>query len=328
MTRETKIGLLVGLAFIIVIGILLSDHLTQSTEPQPAVLAVAGNGVRSATAVPGVTGAANPPITQVAAPTNVQPANPVPTRDELTPHAPPVQIVKVGAPTITTGSANDQQQTNQARTEVTSSSGSDSTDSNTTDNPPAPPVAESNSESTGGGVANALQNAAKQHGEELVPVGGSSKTTPSTPTQTGTKQYVAVEGDSLSKIAAKVFGSNTKANREAIIAVNPGLKSDPNKIIVGKTYNIPASGGTESVATQTPAPQPAPTVTTATNDKSNWYTVKEGDTLSAIAQEQCGTIGAIAAILELNKDSLKDANHVVVNMKLRLPNKPVATAAN
>ena len=32
MTRETKIGLLVGLAFIIVIGILLSDHLTTRGE--------------------------------------------------------------------------------------------------------------------------------------------------------------------------------------------------------------------------------------------------------------------------------------------------------
>ena len=39
MTRETKIGLLVGLAFIIVIGILLSDHLTSSTEPPMATLA-------------------------------------------------------------------------------------------------------------------------------------------------------------------------------------------------------------------------------------------------------------------------------------------------
>ena len=37
MTRETKIGLLVGLAFIIVIGILLSDHLTSSTEPPKTV---------------------------------------------------------------------------------------------------------------------------------------------------------------------------------------------------------------------------------------------------------------------------------------------------
>ena len=33
MTRETKIGLLVGLAFIIVIGILLSDHMTSTTQP-------------------------------------------------------------------------------------------------------------------------------------------------------------------------------------------------------------------------------------------------------------------------------------------------------
>src|SRR5665213_2230663 len=33
MTRETKIGLLVGLAFIIVIGILLSDHINTTTDP-------------------------------------------------------------------------------------------------------------------------------------------------------------------------------------------------------------------------------------------------------------------------------------------------------
>src|SRR6476620_8690780 len=53
MTRETKIGLLVGLAFIIVIGILLSDHLTTSTEPPQATLADAGNNVRSGVTTPG-----------------------------------------------------------------------------------------------------------------------------------------------------------------------------------------------------------------------------------------------------------------------------------
>src|ERR1041384_684599 len=36
MTRETKIGLLVGLAFIIVIGVLLSDHIGTVTQPAPA----------------------------------------------------------------------------------------------------------------------------------------------------------------------------------------------------------------------------------------------------------------------------------------------------
>ena len=39
MTRETKIGLLVGLAFIIVVGILLADQLGRSIEPPPANVA-------------------------------------------------------------------------------------------------------------------------------------------------------------------------------------------------------------------------------------------------------------------------------------------------
>ena len=65
MTRETKIGLLVGLAFIIVIGILLSDHLTSATEPQGAQLAQVAGNVRTGMTVPGG-GGANPPITTVA----------------------------------------------------------------------------------------------------------------------------------------------------------------------------------------------------------------------------------------------------------------------
>ena len=45
MTRETKIGLLVGLAFIIVIGILLSDHINSSNDPAPAAMGKAYDDV-------------------------------------------------------------------------------------------------------------------------------------------------------------------------------------------------------------------------------------------------------------------------------------------
>src|SRR5688500_17572466 len=97
MTRETKIGLLVGLAFIIVIGILLSDHLTSATEPQQAQLAQVAGNVRNGVAVPG--GAqAQPPITQVQPPADVTPQQPVMTKEELTPKQPPVEIVKIGGP--------------------------------------------------------------------------------------------------------------------------------------------------------------------------------------------------------------------------------------
>src|SRR5437868_7462376 len=84
MTRETKIGLLVGLAFIIVIGILLSDHLTSSTEPPPAPLAGAGSSVRSAVTTPA--GAGNPPITPVVTTPQVTPQQTVLTRNELAQH--------------------------------------------------------------------------------------------------------------------------------------------------------------------------------------------------------------------------------------------------
>ena len=48
MTRETKISLLVGLAFIIVIGILLSDHFRSTQELPQAVLADVGATARRA----------------------------------------------------------------------------------------------------------------------------------------------------------------------------------------------------------------------------------------------------------------------------------------
>src|SRR6476646_4079079 len=94
ITRETKIGLLVGLAFIIVIGILLSDHLTSSTEPMQAALGQAGDSARQAVATPG---AAQPPI-NVVSPVSMLPKNAVPTQNELQ-KPNPVQIVQVGGPT-------------------------------------------------------------------------------------------------------------------------------------------------------------------------------------------------------------------------------------
>src|SRR5947209_20471073 len=81
MTRETKIGLLVALAFIIVIGILLSDHMTSTSEPPLAQLQQAGNNLRSGLGQP----ASDNPAPVVVTPQNVTPGQTVLTRDELNP---------------------------------------------------------------------------------------------------------------------------------------------------------------------------------------------------------------------------------------------------
>jgi nucleoid-associated protein YgaU len=49
------------------------------------------------------------------------------------------------------------------------------------------------------------------------------------------------------------------------------------------------------------------------------YTVRAGDTLSAIAKEQLGSAGAFMKIFELNKDQLTDPNVIKPGQVLRLP---------
>src|SRR4051794_14374653 len=92
MTRETKIGLLVGLAFIIVIGILLSDQLMRSTEPPAAPLASVADTLRKGTVTPAP---ARQPVAQVQTPQDVSPDTAVPTKDDITRRPPPVSFVEV-----------------------------------------------------------------------------------------------------------------------------------------------------------------------------------------------------------------------------------------
>ena len=49
------------------------------------------------------------------------------------------------------------------------------------------------------------------------------------------------------------------------------------------------------------------------------YTVKSGDTLSAIAKEHLGSAGAYMKIFELNKDQLSDPDKIKPGQVLRLP---------
>jgi nucleoid-associated protein YgaU len=352
MTRETKIGLLVGLAFIIVIGILLSDHLTSATEPQQAQLAQVAGNVRNGVAVPGGANV-QPPITQVQPPADVTPQQPVMTKEELTPRQPPVEIVKIGGPANPpTAQHQPQQPVQPEKTE------------------PAKPQAPANAEPPITVVdtkpldpsKNPLARVAEAFKEEIVQVGGDAapKSEPTKPTiaaaalPPGARHYKAAAGDSLSRMASRFLGSDTKANRDAILAVNPTLQKNPDIIVLGRTYVIPAAP-TASVApaplpstsTQVPPvvpppvpapieiaqqpvpPVPAPIVppvTPAPAPGESFYVVKPGDSLTKIAVEQLGTASAVPALMDLNKDALKGTDRIRPNMKLRLPAKPIAAA--
>jgi LysM repeat protein len=344
MTRETKIGLLVGLAFIIVIGILLSDHMATTTEPQQAALNTAADNNRAAIAVPNESrgGAVLP---NNITPRDITPGGQVPTRGELTQQR-PIGDISVGGP-VNTGVA-------------TNSTTATNTGSNTSvalQDPANTQVASNNIPPGPTGVDPRLLDTARNNGEELVNLGtrqppstGSTTGSNSTPPHDGQrttiattgKTYTVEAGDTLGKIASKTMGSNTKANRDALVKANPQI-ANPNKVVIGQVYNIPtatlvpppSSAGSQQPGTRVLPLQPLtpPTTTardtrttTAASDSTITYTVKAGDNLYRIASDHVGNPQAVAAIKELNKDVLKGGDGIRVGMRLKLPAKPVASA--
>lgn len=73
--------------------------------------------------------------------------------------------------------------------------------------------------------------------------------------------------------------------------------------------DIQVTGGAASRSTAAPAAPAA----------AKTYTVKAGDTLSAIAKEHLGSAGAYMKIFELNKDQLTDPDKIKPGQVLRLP---------
>jgi nucleoid-associated protein YgaU len=340
MTRETKIGLLVGLAFIIVIGILLSDQLMRSTEPPAAPLATVGDTLRKGTTTPA---SHNRPAPVAVTSQNVAPENEVPTKDEITRQPPPVTFVQIGGrggasadgANVTVGSAQPVTRGDNTRAEGGV-------------NQAGPVGVDGPRETALRGQApqgRTIEEVAARMGETLLGPDGQplrASRPLSQPAQKGAqrpvvslagngmKQYTVAAGDSLSRIALRQMGANTKANRDAIVKANPSLQADPDRVIIGQTYNIPQTAGSAAQAQTPPAVTNPPAVErTPAPIKAAvaeyWYQVQPGDNLWKIAKEQLGDATTIPAIKELNKATVKNWNVLPAGTKLKLPARPVAS---
>jgi len=332
MTRETKIGLLVGLAFIIVIGILLSEHVSSTNEPQPAPLNTAGGNVRDGVVTPGAVDD-GPPISIAGAPVDA-PRQIVPTNVDLHPPAPSVAFV----PPTGTGRATPR------RDPAFNGTFAAGIDGN-----PSP-----------GGVTSAPADLVRQHPDVLAydPNGPTPPARPAPPAPPLT--YTAVAGDSVSRMAGRLMGGNNRTNRDLLIRANPTLQNDGNVVVIGRTYVIPkalaagstgSTGSTSSPQASSPqasspqasaslagspqsGAQPAPRGPTAVEpaarpaDSARWYTVKGDDNLWRIAESQLGSGTAWTQIRDLNKDVLKGGETVHPNMRLRLPAKTAVAGAD
>jgi LysM repeat protein len=110
--------------------------------------------------------------------------------------------------------------------------------------------------------------------------------------------YSVQWGDTLSRLAAR-FG----VSMQSIIDANN--ISNPDLIYAGQTLEIPDGNAT-------PAPQPPPSTTP--QPQTGTYTVKSGDTLSAIARRMGTTVTAIA-----QANNIRNVNLIYVGQVLTIP---------
>ena len=298
MTRETKIGLLVGLAFIIVVGILLSDHINTSTDPIRADATNIFGKVEQSVDAPDSRQKGQTEI--VMPPQSVVPHNSVPTTPRSERH------VDTGNSVIDVGPGKDPSTTElparRPQGPVVMVAPADSnpdvvTDVNT--NPANNASVFSGQDST---VNNLVSEAARKDEQIVSPNGSPVGISPApvkpqiTVVQSNGKQVKAEEGDNVSKLAGKYMGANTLANREAIIKANPSMTPDGHLVFAGRTYVIPvpvaapASAPVAVAPTPTPS-KPAPVAAAqkpAASESGNYYTEKENETLWKIAAAQLG----------------------------------------
>ena len=134
------------------------------------------------------------------------------------------------------------------------------------------------------------------------------------PTTTAPEQTHTVrEGDTLWSIAQRYYGNGAL---HADLTKFNGLPAG-SALEVGQKLRIPARSGLGQ-----PAPKPAASPGPKGGDGYKVYTVQAGDTLSQIAQRECGSVSKMYDIRDAQGRSIGEPDDFVlrVGMTLRLPN--------
>ncbi len=290
MSREAKIGLLVALAFVLVIGLLLSDHVTVATRDAQAPLAATGQSVRNGLTVPG----------------NHLEGVVVPEAEVKVSRPYVSQPTAQQASAVTASAPDPFAEVVVTRSQPTETLAEQATGAATPLDPQA--AAEWSHEQPNSTPASTLEQAAAAAGQPVETVESASA---SAATQlVRVQEYTAQPGDSLGKIARRTMGSDTPDTRSALLKLNPELARNPDLIIAGRAYKIPADAPAAATLDREPA-RPAAGGRT--------YTVKPGDVLGTIAQHQLGTSRRWKEIVALNGDLLSDPRDLQVGMVLQLP---------
>lgn len=282
MTRETKIGLFVGMGVIILIGILISDHLSHAQKQQAPDYSKFFPDAREK-----VSSSGKPAVTTVASADR-----PLSVPGEVGKPAPLAPVTGV---------------TTAAKPEA------DKPSIFVQDNRNLPPARATlpvdQSESKAGTTPIRLSPDRP---------GLISDPAPSAP---GKTVHVVKEGDTLSSLSRQYYGKAAywslihEANKSVI--ENPNNLKDGTKLEIPARAATPTTvAGT--VTPKVPTKE-IPVSTPIAKPVASEYTIQKGDTLGVISEKFLGTKNRWEEIYELNKDRIKNPNAMKEGTVIRLP---------
>ncbi len=160
--------------------------------------------------------------------------------------------------------------------------------------------------------------------------------------------HTAVAGETVSGLASGLRNKETKTYVDAIVNANPSLKADPDKLVAGQTYIIPAAANLPTDATSPKPPAAAVDATPAATVEAPaaviapaataieptppaaapadapsvlHYTAKPGDTVTNMAGAFLGSQDQAHqdTITNANPSLKTDPDHVVAGKKYTIP---------
>lgn len=357
MAKETKVGLLAGLAFIICFAVILANRGRQEAVTQRLALPAEqapSIGAAHRAARPGPVSGSDASTARL--PAGVEsPADPVPAtrqefrrgtpgRPEGTPAAQPAggplpgspvlddpRFVRSASPSADQAMAERVRLLEQRLAQLTEGT-PDGSATRTAGTAPgqtdfsAPLTAQS-----GRDVSRPSLDPAR----DVASQAGTSERLPAMPVK-GRRHTIAA-GDSLYRIADRYYGGKSATYIRAIFDANRRVLTDPDRLPIGVELVVPdlpekgvlQAGATHAQeASKTANPRDAARTPLASESAVpfRWYQIKRNDRYVSIAREQLGNEHRWKEIYELNKDKFPNASQIREGVRIKLPAAEMADA--
>ncbi|MEM1098523.1 MAG: LysM peptidoglycan-binding domain-containing protein [Planctomycetota bacterium] len=134
--------------------------------------------------------------------------------------------------------------------------------------------------------------------------------------QAATETITVEAGDSLSKLAERHLGSQSKYLE--LYEANRDVLESPDRVVVGMELKLPAGAKPTTEQREAPA-RVADNAAPPARPAAQTYTVRSGDNLSRIAEKTLGSRDRWQELYDANRDRLTTPDRVKVGQELRIP---------